>query len=186
MSKKINIDTLSKNIILELLSHKYNKIDKFNRGRPSKCTKEYYLDKMFYVLKEGIGWNYIDDNIIKGDTVRKMFNKWTKDEIFKDAWIIILNIYSFMKLDFKDIFIDASHIKNVLGSEMVGPNHYDRYRPGTKLSIICDDLGIPISIQINKSSLHDSKFINNNLQTVPIDISSSKFLIGDKGYIGKR
>lgn len=181
----IQIDILSKNIINELVKNKYTNKNTIHKGRPPKCTTLEYIDHIFYVLKEGIGWEYITNSSVKGDTIRKKFIQWSNDEIFKDAWIIMLQIYSYMKLDFNDLFIDASHIKNILGVEDVGPNHYDRYRLGTKLSIICDDIGVPLSIQINKSNVHDTQFIEKNIDTIPIDISSTKYLIGDKGYIGK-
>lgn len=72
----------------------------------------------------------------------------------------------------------------MLGIDCVGSNHYDRLRLSTKLSIICDDLGCPISIILNKGNVHDISLINSNLNNCPVDLDSTKYIIADKGYIG--
>lgn len=177
MTKIIQINQLFENILLELINS-YNK--EYKIGRPKKCSNKQYLTYIFYVAKTGCGWEYIN-GIVSGDAVRKKFNDWTNKNIFKDTWSIILHIYQTFKLDFDDLFIDASHIKNVLGTESIGSNHYDRYRNGTKLSIITDDEGIPISIKLDKSSVHDIDMLIPTLDNV--DVSTTCNLIGDKGYI---
>lgn len=179
MSRKVDLDLLAKNIILTLVSYTFKKSDK---GRPTVCSNEKYLEYMFLVLKEGIGWEYIQSDLIKGDTVRRKFKEWTNKNIFKKAWTIIIHIYATLKLDFEDLFIDASHIKNIFGVEEVGVNHYDRFRLSTKLSIITDDNGVPVGIDIKKGNTHDINMLEDTLNSIPIDIYSTEYLIGDKGY----
>ena len=115
---------------------------------------------------------------MSGDTLRKIFKKWSSVDVFKISWSILLHIYGEFKLDFDDMFIDASHIKNYMGCESTGKNLYDRFRKATKLSIICDDIGVPISIHLEKSNVHDIKLVESNLEKLDIDIESTKFLIG--------
>jgi transposase len=185
MSKTVKLNQLAENIILDIIDLLYP-IKKTKKGRPSKCTNKDYLKYMFYVLKQGIGWEYLKDTLVKGNTVQRKYNEWSKKGIFKLAWLIIINIYSTFKLDFTDLYIDASHVKNELGVESVGANFYDRFRKATKLSIICDNLGIPIGMHIDKSNIHDINLMMQTINSIPIDISTSNFLIGDKGYIGSK
>lgn len=185
MTKTVKLDKLAENIILDIIKLKFPP-KKTKKGRPKKCSDKQYLQYMFYVLKEGIGWEYLKSRSVKGNTVEKKYNEWAKAGVFKLTWIIIINIYSTLKLDFNDLYIDASHIKNVLGTDYVGANFYDRFRKATKLSIICDNFGTPIGIHLNKSNIHDINLMMNTIDSIPIDISTSKFLIGDKGYIGDK
>jgi transposase len=185
MSKIVKLNPLAENIILDVVELLYP-VKKTKRGRPTKCTNKDYLNYMFYVLKHGIGWEYLTDAIVKGNTVQRKFNEWSKKGIFKLAWLIIINIYSTFKVDFSDLYIDASHIKNSLGVDYVGSNIYDRFRKATKLSIVCDNLGIPVGLHIDKSNKHDITLLMQTMDNIPFDISSFEFLIGDKGYIGSK
>lgn len=180
--KIVDIPLLVKNIIVELVN--LYQPSKTSVGRPSVCSTEEYVDLMFYVLKEGIGWEYLNFGKVKGNTVQKKFKHWLQNDIFKKTWVILVHIYDNLKMDFNDLFIDASHIKNILGYEKVGKNFYDRYRLATKLSIITDDIGAPIGIHIDKSNVHDLNLTENTIEKIPVDIESTKYLIGDKGYIG--
>lgn len=180
----VSINRQLKNIIINVVNYIFPAKNKGTKGRPPKCSNEMYLEAMFYVLKEGIGWEYLKGYPVNGDTIRKQFKKWSDYGVFNITWEIIVEIYSEFKEDIRDLFIDASHIKNNKGIDLTGANHYDRFRKATKLSIITDDIGVPIGIHIDKSNIHDSKLTIQTLNSIPIDISESKFLIGDRGYNG--
>ncbi len=56
-------------------------------------------------------------------------------------------MYGSMKLDecklwFKNEYIDSTMIRNLQGIDMNGRNYQDKFKFGTKISVICDDLGI--------------------------------------------
>jgi len=182
----MKIDSLHKSIILELVKMKFPTTDT-KSGRPIKCSNSDYLDAMFYVLKEGIGWDYLKGFAVKGNTVRQKFKKWSEAGIFKSAWVILVHLYKEFKIDFDDLFVDASHIKNYNGVDMVGKNLYDRFRKSTKLSIITDDIGTPISIKCCPGNVHDIKMVIDLLDNVPFEFDHyhTQYLIADKGYVGK-
>jgi len=52
--------------------------------------------------------------------VKKKFTLWNSKNVFKISWIILVNVYAEFKVDFEDIFIDASHIKNYYGADLIG------------------------------------------------------------------
>lgn len=185
MTREVKISKLLKSVLVEIIDY-YNPIkQKGSRGRPPKCSNKIYLDAIFYVLKEGIGWEYLRGYPVTGDAVRKKFKNWTDLGLFNLSWTIMLEIYKTFKLDFNDLFIDASHIKNSKGVDLTGSNHYDRFRKATKLSIITDDLGVPIGIHLDKSNKHDISLVHQTIESIPIDISNFEYLIGDKGYCSK-
>lgn len=184
----VNIHQFHKSIMLELVKFYFPSKQKNSVGRPTKYSNEIYINAMFHVLKTGIGWEYLLGYSVKGDTVRKKFSLWTNKNIFKLSWIIMVNIYAEFKIDFTDLFIDCSHIKNYYGTSLIGKNVYDRFKTSTKLSIITDDIGVPIGIALDKGNVHDIKLVQNtlnNIQLEEVNYLSAEFLIADKGYISK-
>jgi hypothetical protein len=172
MSRIVIINDILKNIILELVDYFFMPKNKLISvvGRKPKCSNEQYLENIFFVLKEGIGWNYLKGLPVKGDTVRKKHKQWCDKHIFKLAWIIMVNIYAEFKLDFNDLFIDCSHIKNYYGKDIIGKNIYDRFRNSTKLSIITDDFGIPIGICIGAGNAHDITLTEDTINSINFEL----------------
>jgi transposase len=182
----IQINPLLKSIIITLIDllipKKVNSI-----GRPVKCDEKTYIDAIFYVLTSGIGWNYIRGYPVTGDAIRKKFIYWSSYNIFKYAYVILVNIYLEFNINVDKLFLDASHIKNIFGKDCVGKNVYDRFRKSTKLSIITDVEGIPISMAVGPGNTHDSKMIKDTLKLFDdIDVTyyDTQYLIADKGYYG--
>lgn len=174
---------LEKNILLELIKF-YSKPKVTTKGRPAKLDNSKILDYIFYVNKTGISWNNLDAPIT-GERIRQIYNKWCKLDIFKNGWKILVSIYDSLNFDFEDLYIDASHIKNVLGVEEIGPNHYHRFFNYTKLSIIVDDNGCPIGIDIAASNKHDISLLQSTLDSINFTIDSTSNLIADKAYISR-
>lgn len=180
------ISKLLKNILLELIDLIIPK-KTTNVGRPPLCSMEIYIDAIFHVLTTGIGWNYIRGYPVSGDAVRKKFIFLASYNIFKYAYIILVNIYMELFGSIDKLYLDASHIKNLLGHDCIGKNIYDRFKNSTKLSILTDIEGIPISITINKGNIHDSQLIVDTLKLfddMDITFYHTQYIIADKGYFG--
>lgn len=81
-------------------------------------------------------------------------------------------------------------IKNIKGIDNIGPNKYDRFRNGTKINVIVNNLGIPISIKVNRSNDYDDIITEKLINKSMIKIVSSRkypvYLSGDKGYVSKK
>ena len=182
--RAVKINPILESVLIDLVKA-HTPIRTIKTGRPPKCTTKEYINGIFYVLKIGIGWDYLNGYPVSGESFRKKFVEWNKLGIFKDAWLITLKIYEKFKIDFEDLFIDASHIKNYLGSEFVGSNVYDRFRKATKLTIIVDEIGVPTSIITGESNKHDLTFMIPAIENIGINIENTNFLIADKGYCSK-
>jgi len=70
-----------------------------------------------------------------------------------------------------------------MGSELIGENYYDKFKLATKLSIITDDIGVPVSIHLQKCNIHDIKLVIPNIKKLQIDTDTTQYLIADKGYV---
>jgi len=153
--------------------------------RKTKYSNYFYLCQIFYVLKTGIQWNMLNCECHYTSVYKKYIN-WNKHNIFKNIFNGMLDDY-ILKNTIKNTYIDASHIKNVLGSDSIGRNHYDRYRNSTKLHLIIDDNRIPINYIFTGGNVNDGK-LTESLSKKLIEINKKDSrrtinLIGDKGYV---
>ena len=70
-------------------------------------------------------------------------------------------------------------IKNVRGWDGLGVNHYDRGRKGNKVSLIVTSDGIPLSMNLTSSNIHDVHLVNDLIDRIHIKIVGSKLVGGD-------
>ena len=160
--------------------------------RLRKVPNSEVLQEVCYVLKTGIQWSCLRPKTCTRHAVYKRFRKWIKDDVLNKTWIKLLELYSIKKIDFnkhwfKELFIDSTMIKNVYGSDCVGKNPTDRGRLATKMSLICDKEGVPISSIYYPANISDVSI--ETVKNIPCCIKKDKrysnFLIGDKGYVSK-
>ena len=65
-------------------------------------------------------------------------------------------------------------IKNMNGTECLGSNHYDKGRKAVKLSIICDNNKVPLSVSFYKANEYDVNTIDNSIKDIPLEIFNNK------------
>ena len=157
---------------------------KDKRGRPLQREFEFYIHEIFLVLKSGMAWKYLRSTL-HYTAIFKMFQKLIDRDVFILAYKKAVDIYyTNHKSDFKILYMDSTMIKNINGSELIGRNHYDRYRFGTKINIISNVNGIPIGILVVPANKNDSTLTKDTINNICIDIKSY-YLGTDKGYINK-
>jgi hypothetical protein len=174
----------------------------FNRcpvKKKSIYAYSYYYDMFLLVLEHVNSWRslaitlkYSGKSKYHYTTIRKMFNKWSVNNVFKIA-------YNQMLLDYRtdqhygkevDLFIDAllhfvkCFIANKTGSELVGINPTYYKKNVTKLSIVCDSNKVPLTITAFKTTVNDCKTVIDSIKH--LDLKRSINLITDKGYMTKK
>lgn len=84
--------------------------------------------------------------------------------------------------------IDAAHIRNQYGTEDVSYHQKEKSKKATKVSIIIDDAGAPMSLDVCKASIADVKRLEETVNKLPNNIHADQrqvCLLGDAGYIGQ-
>jgi hypothetical protein len=81
-----------------------------------------------------------------------------------------------------DVFIDSTIIRNIGGTQDVSYNHKIKSKKGTKVSIIVNSKGMPLSIHTVDARHHDVSLVLPNYFKVHKN-TKIKNIIGDKGYI---
>ena len=163
----------------------------------SKFSYEYYFDMFRIMLNDTNSWKALSrlsdcqsDSRYHYTTIRKMFNRWSKHNVFSIAYHKMLcdnnlNLPKLKGVDRSiDLFIDATFVDNKTGSELVNVNPLYYKKNVTKLSIICDSKKTPLSITPFKSTTNDSITVIDSLK--PLNIRRRVNLIADKGYVMNR
>lgn len=167
-------------------------IDSKFPNRKYKYSTQYVLEQVCYILQSGICYKYLTCEA-HCSTIAKRFQQWVKLSIFKTFSDMITNKYIEEQLcqnplHFKQLYIDASLIKNRRGHDSIGFNFFDRNRKASKVSIICDNNEIPLASIFTPGNVHDSQSIEacvKELQPERLRINNrfSHVLIGDTGYV---
>jgi hypothetical protein len=173
-----------------LFINEITKIDlkKSTRGRPCKYNNLFYVDKIMYVLINGIAWNKLDltNYNITADAIYKKFKKWSMNNVFLNTYNKLFFKYKrYLKDDFLNtLFIDSTVIPN-LNCVKTGYNYKIKNKKSIKLSIIVDENKIPLSEYISTSNPTDAKLIIGPVDRLNDHTNKIK-LVGDCGYLAKK
>ena len=175
-------------VYIDILTKLIKNIPRDNRGVSDIKPVQHYIDKIFYVMETGIPWRKLiqTKEDLHYTTYHKKFLHYCKYHIFQTAHQIILKLIHQKKLiSTKDLYIDATMIKNIKGIDHIGPNFHDRGKNGSKISIIVTKEGIPLGISFSKSNVADINLTVPTIDDIKIRIANSR-LIADKGYVCKK
>lgn len=157
------------NIIIKVLSRfiKSNKqlCKSFDFShKQQKYNLEEILIDILYVLKTGISWRDLRSHI-GWNTVYKRYILLNKHGVFELCYSDLLKKYLKKGTNgkLKYILTDTSFVQNKKGRDMIGYNKFYKKKKGTKISIITDSKGIPISVKCYKGNKHDCKILNDQL-----------------------
>lgn len=205
MSKKI-YDKIEKTFDRYIINQVKKKLHHY---RQHKYDDIYFIGMFKDMLNDVVKWKSLQKlSEYKGKSeyhykyLNAVFNKWTKNGIFKDAYIEMLNNEYFKSKHIKGsktikLFIDCSFIYNMYGINSKATNPEYRKKKCTKISIISDENNNIISVDYDKthpskknnpSFCHDLNMVQQNLDNMFIKLPKNRItkLCGDKGYISKR
>lgn len=182
---KFNVSFINE-IKIIILKSKLNKF--YIKQYPnSKYSLDYIISSIFYILKTGISFrNSLFD--IKWQTIYWHYKRFIKYNIFKKLFVRLRKKYT-LNNKLHILLVDTSFIPNKYGINFIARNKFYKNKNGNKISVITDKYGIPLSILVNKSTIHDIHFVNKHT----IELKKFKyiqlyqpFLLADKAYYSKK
>jgi len=158
-------------------------------GRP-RASIESILNGVLYVLKTGCPWRYLKKiSYTSWQTVHRHFVEWSRQNLFQRAYQHLVAVYikRFGKRR-QRLITDCSYIKNIAGRDCVGPCPVDRGRSATKLSVICDDVGVVLAASFHRGNKCDYKAFFHTLtqSRVVQGYAKSKVFLADRAYDNRR
>lgn len=154
------------------------------------------LQTIQFLLSTGLAWNkYKDVSKKDGTAAFRRFKTWVVTGTLEKAWGVLVDAYiTRQKKDdvkwFHQVFVDTSYVKSInglKGEQDLGRNPTDRGKTGMKVSIVCDQKQVPLSISFHEPKTHDSHTIENTIhglhhQDLRVDKRYTTQLIADRGY----
>jgi len=154
--------------------------------RKPKYNNEYILDIIWKINSTGICWNSVD-SICHYTTAYKRFIFWTNNNVFKLTYEQIRDEYIKKQTyhNYKNLYIDTMTIKNRKGVECIGRCKKIKFKNGNKISLIVDEILMPVGLYITSGNIHDSKTISNTLDSINLSLIDKRIkinLMADKYY----
>lgn len=98
---------------------------------------------------------YWRDLLVKSGFSQRFFNK-TRD------YALAFSLYDFKKINF-----DGSNIKSPYGGDLTGSNWKEKGRIGTKIALLTDRNGMPLSFSLHSARSHDIHSIIPTIEAFP-------------------
>ncbi|WP_437079286.1 IS5 family transposase [Streptomyces sp. enrichment culture] len=164
-------------------------------SRPQGGGRRRYGDRevlaaIIFVATTGCTWAQVPPVFgPSGATAHRRFTEWSKARVWAKLHRLVLDeLGSRGELDWSRCAIDSVNMRALKG-DLTGPNPVDRGKKGSKIDLITERTGLPLSVGISAANLHDSQGLEPLVRGIP-PIRSRRGprrrkpakLHGDKGY----
>jgi putative transposase len=156
------------------------------RGSASKHHKKQIFDAILYVLKGGITWRMMPNDLPPWQTVYDHFSRWNK----RGVWEAALDAVNRLRRERAGkkampsyAIIDAQSVKTQYASEERGIDGGKKVK-GHKRHILVDTLGNLLHVSVHAANRSDTKAAGSVLARGLEKYPSIKAFAGDAGYSG--
>ncbi|MGZ3119765.1 IS5 family transposase [Streptomyces sp. H62] len=150
------------------------------------------LAAIVFVATSGCTWQQLPSASFgpSGATAHRRFAEWSKARVWAKLHRLVLDeLGSCGELDWSRCAIDSVNMRALKRGKLTGPNPVDRGKYGSKIHLITERTGLPLSVGISGANLHDSQALEPLVRGIP-SIRSRRGprrrrpakLHGDKGY----
>ncbi|WP_404818686.1 IS5 family transposase [Streptomyces triticiradicis] len=149
------------------------------------------LAAIVFVATSGCTWQQLPSASFgpSGATAHRRFTEWSKARVWAKLHRLVLDeLGARGELDWSCCVIDSVNMRALKG-DLTGPNPVDRGKCGSKIHLITERTGLPLSVGISGANMHDSQGLEPLVRGIP-PIRSRRGprrrrpgkLHGDKGY----
>ncbi len=140
-------------------------------GERPAADKRRVMAGILFVLRTGCQWNAVPREVYgSGKTLHRYLQRWERCGVFRRMWKTGLAEYDEVHgLKLRWQAADGAITKAPLGGDATGPNPIDRGKMGTKRSLLVEEKGVPISIEIAGAQRHDMKLLKATLEAKVVE-----------------
>ncbi|MFF7705721.1 IS5 family transposase [Streptomyces lydicus] len=126
------------------------------------------LAAILFVATSGCTWRQMPPVFGSSwQTVHRRFTYWSKARVWAKLHRVVLDrLGANGELDWSRCAVDSVSVRAVRGP-LTGPNPTDRGKLESKIHVICDRNGLPISVGISGANLHDSQVLIPLMRGIP-------------------
>ncbi|MGA5364236.1 IS5 family transposase [Streptomyces purpurascens] len=135
-------------------------------ARPQGGGRRRYGDRevlaaIIFVATTGCTWRPLPPRFgPSGPTAHRRFTEWSTARVWAKLHRVVLDELG------SRCAIDSVNMRALKG-ELTGPNPVDRGKKGSKIHLITERTGLPISVGISGANLHDSQALEPLLRGIP-------------------
>ncbi|WP_246430250.1 IS5 family transposase [Streptomyces rectiverticillatus] len=137
-------------------------------GGRRRCDDRAVLAAIVFVATSGCTWRQLPPVFgASWQTVHRRFTDWSAARVWAKLHPVLLDrLGSKGDVDWSHCAIDSISVRAVKGP-LTGPNPTDRGKKGSKIHVICDRNGLPISVGVSAANLHDSQALVPMMLGIP-------------------
>ena len=154
-------------------------------GRSRKPNRA-VMNGLWFILWTGCQWKAIDTSWfgVSSSVVHERFQTWQQEGIWEQIFRSMLRFYGRKRhIQWKWQSVDSRSCASPLGGSDTGANPTDRAKKGSKIHILVDQRGAPLSVWITGANQHDKWSADDLVIHVAVKRpTSDQHFCADKGY----
>jgi putative transposase len=157
-------------------------------GRP-RADDRAALNGIWYVLWTGCQWKAIHRNWfgVSSSVIHERFQTWRKQGVFEAIMREMVLFYQAkQEIGWEWQSIDSKSCPAPLGGKETGKNPTDRGKRGSKIHLLVDEKGAPLSLHVTAANEHDKWSADDLIVSIvigrPDPNEVEQHLCADKGY----
>jgi len=157
-------------------------------GRPPSDNRA-VLNGIWYVLWSGCQWKSIQRHWfgVCSTTLHQRFQLWQQSGVFSQIMILMARFYERKRgIGWQFQSIDSKSCPAPLEGCETGPSPVDRSKRGSKLHILVDQRGAPLSVQVTGANIHDKWLADDVIMSLvvprPDPDTVEQHMCLDRGY----
>ncbi|MEE1797558.1 IS5 family transposase [Streptomyces sp. JV176] len=142
--------------------------------RPQGGGRRRYGDRevlaaVLFVATSGCTWRQTPEVFGPSwSTVYRRFTEWSQVRVWAKLHRLMLDeLGARGDLDWSRCAIDSVNMRALKKGDLTGPNPVDRGKFGSKIHLITDQTGLPLSVGISGANLHDSQALEPLVRGIP-------------------
>ncbi|MEU7467605.1 IS5 family transposase [Streptomyces sp. NPDC044984] len=142
--------------------------------RPQGGGRRRYGDRevlaaIMFVATSGCTWRQIPERFGPSwSTVYRRFTEWSGARVWVKLHRLVLDELGRKgELDWSRCAIDSVNMRALKGGDLAGPNPVDRGKKGSKIHLVTERTGLPLSVGISAANTHDSLGLEPLIRGIP-------------------
>jgi putative transposase len=147
------------------------------------------MNGIWYVLWTGCQWKAIRREWfgVCSSTLHRRFQEWQRSGVFLKLMTLLVRFYARQRgIQWLFQALDSKTCPAPLGGEATGKSPVDRSKRGSKLHLLVDQRGAPLSVHITGANVHDKWLADELIVSIlvprPAPEAVEQHICMDKGY----
>ncbi|MER6385292.1 IS5 family transposase [Streptomyces sp. NPDC001250] len=143
--------------------------DRPQGGGTAPCDERAVFTAVVYVLTSGRAWRHLPPTFgTSPATAHRRFTVWTEAGPWRRLHRAVLDeLGAWGEVDSTSAIVDAASVRSKRGESLTGPNPVDRGKKGSKLHVLSDAQGVPLTVAVSGANMHDSLALKPPILGIP-------------------